>query len=57
MKIPCPQCGSSNTKCFPEGPKLIGWIEKLIPLKKSFPGGRYTVECKDCGHKGIIMVN
>lgn len=57
MKIPCPQCGSSNTKCSPEGPKLFGWIEKLIPLKKSFPGGRYTVECKDCGHKAIIMVN
>ena len=57
MKIPCPQCGSSNTKCSPDGPKIIALIEKLLPINKNFPGGRSTVECKDCGYKGIIMVN
>ena len=57
MEIPCPNCGSENTKCTPDGNNLVALLEKLLPKNKSFPGGRYIVECKDCGHKDVIMVN
>jgi DNA-directed RNA polymerase subunit RPC12/RpoP len=63
----CPKCNSKNVVWQPM-PKnkieaVLAQITPLAHLKSmltggigTLPGGPYTLTCKDCGYKNLIMV-
>lgn len=63
MRIPCTQCGSTNTvlRDCPPGRNfslrdILKYSVMAIMLPRG-PRGRKYLVCKDCGHVSQIMLN
>lgn len=55
--LTCPACGSSHVELSvtPPGAKLVDSLKAAL-TKRSGPGGRRFLICKDCGHVSQLFV-
>ncbi len=55
----CPQCGSKNVKVSDPSNPILGELKNLFGRlgSPSLPRGTVIIECRDCGHKGVLHIN